>query len=210
MKIAIIGTTGMAGQAIYLEAVKRGHDVTAIVRDGKKAQTILGASTQLLTKDIFDLTSDDLANFDVVVNAFANHQASYLNLDALTHLLHLFRQSAKRIIFILGAASLQLNPNEILFDRLKQVPDNAAWIDEPRYGVLELDILRATPDVNWTGVSPQQDFIPGPASAYKTSDDSIIFGRDGKSHVTAGNMALGILDEIETPQHLRRRFTISD
>ena len=33
MKIGIIGATGNAGSAIYQEAVQRGHEVTAIVRN---------------------------------------------------------------------------------------------------------------------------------------------------------------------------------
>ena len=76
--------------------------------------------------------------------------------------------------------------------------------------MLELEILRATPDVFWTGVSPQQNFVPGPATAHRTAKDDLLLAEDGKSHVTAGNMAVGILDEIETPKHVRERFTVSD
>jgi putative NADH-flavin reductase len=146
MKIAVIGATGMAGQAIYAEAVRRGYETTAVVRDMQKATAILGADVDTLVRDVFDLTADDLAQFDVVVNAFANHHTAYLNLDALTHILHLSRETDRRTIFILGAASLQINDHEILFDRLLQAPNNEAWIDEPRYGVLELEILRASHD----------------------------------------------------------------
>jgi len=36
MKIGIIGATGKAGQKLTQEAIKRGLDVTAIVRDKSK------------------------------------------------------------------------------------------------------------------------------------------------------------------------------
>ena len=36
MKIAIIGASGKAGSLILKEAVSRGHEVTAIVRDASK------------------------------------------------------------------------------------------------------------------------------------------------------------------------------
>ncbi len=42
MKIAIIGTTGMAGRAVYKEAVIRGHHVTGFVRNREWAVTLLG------------------------------------------------------------------------------------------------------------------------------------------------------------------------
>ncbi len=49
------------------EAVSRGHQVTAIVRDASKLQD---KNVAVIEKNIFDLTSDDLKTFDVVVNAF--------------------------------------------------------------------------------------------------------------------------------------------
>ena len=38
MKIAVIGANGKAGSLIVNEAVKRGHDVTAIVRSANKVR----------------------------------------------------------------------------------------------------------------------------------------------------------------------------
>lgn len=67
MKIGIIGASGKAGSLILKEALTRGHDVTAIVRDEAKVQ-IQGAS--VLEKDVFDLKSEDIKGFDVIVNAF--------------------------------------------------------------------------------------------------------------------------------------------
>lgn len=38
MKIAIVGASGKAGSLILKEAVSRGHNVTAVVRDASKLQ----------------------------------------------------------------------------------------------------------------------------------------------------------------------------
>ena len=70
MKIGIIGATGMAGQEIYREAVTRGEDTSAIVRDGAKARQMFGANAQIIEKDAFDLSAADLAGFDAIVDAF--------------------------------------------------------------------------------------------------------------------------------------------
>ena len=42
MKIGILGGTGNAGRALVAEAIARGHETTAIVRDTGKAAEILG------------------------------------------------------------------------------------------------------------------------------------------------------------------------
>jgi len=52
MKIGIIGATGNAGSAIYQEAVQRGHEVTAIVRNEAKAKEQLGETVKTLTSKI--------------------------------------------------------------------------------------------------------------------------------------------------------------
>ena len=67
MKVGIIGATGKSGRLITDEALKRGLDVTAIVRDASKLEQ---SEVKVLEKDIFDLTTKDLSVFDVVVNAF--------------------------------------------------------------------------------------------------------------------------------------------
>ena len=67
MKIGVIGATGKAGSLILKEAIDRGHEVTAIVRDASKLND---RNVSVLEKSIFDLTTDDVKQFDVVVNAF--------------------------------------------------------------------------------------------------------------------------------------------
>ena len=65
MKIAIICANGKAGQLIAKEAVDRGLDVTAVVRGENRS-----AAPNALIKDLYDLTRDDLARFDAVIDAF--------------------------------------------------------------------------------------------------------------------------------------------
>ena len=66
MKIALIGATGHAGSFILDEALSRDLDVTAIVRHPEK----LPSDVPFIQKDLFELTTTDLASFDVVVDAF--------------------------------------------------------------------------------------------------------------------------------------------
>ena len=53
MKIGIIGASGMAGQAVYKEALKRGHQPVGIVRNEGQALSLLGSEASLMIKDAF-------------------------------------------------------------------------------------------------------------------------------------------------------------
>lgn len=52
MKIAVIGAGGKAGGNIVKEALDRGHEVTAIVRDPAK---VTDSRATVVQKDVFDL-----------------------------------------------------------------------------------------------------------------------------------------------------------
>ena len=68
MKIAVIAAGGNLGGRIVTEAVDRGHDVTAIIhnapcRDPRAA---------VLKKSLFDLTAEDVGEFDAVISAYGS------------------------------------------------------------------------------------------------------------------------------------------
>ncbi|WP_298703401.1 NAD(P)H-binding protein [uncultured Campylobacter sp.] len=67
MKVAIIGANGKSGSNLVQEALKQGHDVTAIVRN----KEYKNGDVKVVYKDIFELTKTDLAGFDAVISAFA-------------------------------------------------------------------------------------------------------------------------------------------
>ncbi|MBQ6504224.1 MAG: NAD(P)-dependent oxidoreductase, partial [Flexilinea sp.] len=66
MKIAVVAANGRAAGKIIEEAVNRGFDVTAFGR-GAENKT---AASNYVQKDIMDLTKEDLAGFDAVVDGF--------------------------------------------------------------------------------------------------------------------------------------------
>ncbi len=210
MKLAIIGATGMAGTALYKESVSRGHDVTAIVRNKERADSLLGSDAKVINKDVFELTKSDLAGFDVIVNAFATApDQAYLHLDLAAKLIALFRETeSPRLFFILGAASLLDSEGNLFLDTLKNVPDAASWISIPIEAYKTLNFLRSVENVNWVGVSPSVEFVPGEAVVPILGKDDLLTSATGESIVTSGTMAVAILNEIEAPQFIRTRFTV--
>lgn len=212
MNILIIGASGMAGQAIFREATARGHKVTGIVRDEAKAREVLGAQADILGKDAFSLQQDELAGFDVVVNAFsAPPDKAYLHVDLAARLVAQLREtSAPRLFFILGAGSLMDGQGKLFMETLKTVPDAASWISIPINQYRELQFLREVDNVNWVGISPSAEFIPGEKHTPVLGREHLLTAADGRSHVTNSTLAHAVLDEIEAPSAFRARFTVSD
>lgn len=215
MRIGVIGATGMAGREIYHEAVRRGETAVAIVRDGARATELLGADAEVLAKDAFELTSHDLAPFDAIVNAFAiAPDEAHRHVDLARHLVAAVSSSpghSPRLLFILGAGSLT-NPGTglLAIEDIRRLPGSEAWVNIPAQQLKELEYLRTVDTVDWVGVSPQFEFLPGAATTPLVGGDGLLTAADGGSHTTAGTMAVAVLDELQTPTHHKTRFTVSD
>jgi putative NADH-flavin reductase len=213
MKIGIIGATGKAGRAIYAEAVERGHEATAIVRNPQKARELLGADVVMLHKDAFALAREDLKRFEVIVDAFSTApMQAYEHVDLAARLVGLLRETtAPRLVFILGCGSLMTGADRhLVVEDLRKTPGTDTWIATPENQLKELRFLQGVDNVQWVGVSPSMTFPAGEASGVVVGGDELLVARDGVSRVTTGTMAVAILDEIEHPAHHQERFTVRD
>ncbi len=213
-KVGIIGATGMAGSAAFKEAQIAGLDVTAIVRNATKAKKELGDSIQILEKDAFSLTKDDLSGFDVIVDAFSTDPAkAYLHVDLTAKLISLFREEKQpRFIFILGAGSLRTGADHhLVVEDIKKAPGSKAWIGTPINQLSELHFLQDVTNVDWVGISPGASFVPGTAASnILVGSNELLADKEGKSETTAGTMAKVIVKEIEEPSHKQERFTVAN
>ncbi|WP_057770433.1 NAD(P)-dependent oxidoreductase [Lactobacillus selangorensis] len=215
MKIMIIGATGMAGSAVTAEAARRGHEVTAIARSQQHLAQLQNEfpTIHVLAKDAFDLTTDDLAGAQVIVDAFAaGPSEAGQHVDLAKKLVKMYADTTTpRLFFILGAGSLKTGDDKHLFvDDIAQDPKSDAFIAIPKAQLEELHYLQGVKDVNWVGVSPSADFHKGVETDYTTGTDELLVSPDGHSVTTSGTMGVAILNEIEKPQHHQARFTVAD
>jgi len=207
VNIGIIGGSGMAGSRIAKEAADRGHDVTAIVRNRSR---VADGRLKVLERDVFRLTAEDLAPFDVVVEAFkAPPGRERQHVEVCRHLIAILRNApGTRLIVVGGAGSLYVD--EALTTRLVDTPDfPAAYLGTARNMAEYLDILRGTEGVSWTFVSPSAIFEPGARTGkYAIGGDRLLFNSKGESYVSCEDFAVAVVDEIERPRHVRARFTV--
>ncbi|KAL9541012.1 hypothetical protein MBANPS3_009365 [Mucor bainieri] len=197
IKVAIIGASGKAGQAILKESLSRGLQVTAIVRNKSK----ITQDVSIIEKEVQDLTQDDVKQFDVIANAFGSPPGQEQN--------HVTGLSNTRLIVVGGAASLYVD-DELktrLVDTEKFPEQYLALATAQGQNLID---LRASTDVNWTFVSPASYFNPNGSRTgkYQTTKDRLIFNSQGKSYVSYADFAVAFVDEIENPQHVNSRFGV--
>ena len=110
-----------------------------------------------------------------------------------------------RYIVVGGAGSLESEPGKRLIDS----PDfPEAYRAEATAGAAFLDRLKAEDGLNWTFLSPSAVFAPGARTGtFRLGKDQLLVSPEG-SHISFEDYAVALVDEIETPAHLRQRFTV--
>lgn len=206
MKIAVVCANGKAGQLIVKEALGRGLDVTAVVRGGNRTE-----ASQVIQKDLYDLTAADLKGFDVVVDAFGAWTEDTLpqHSTSLKHLCDILSGTDVRLLVVGGAGSLYVNP-----EHTAQVMDGPDFPDvfKPLASNMgkALAELRERSDVKWTYVSPAGDFqAEGERTGkYILGGEELTLNGRGESVISYADYAIAMVDEAVSGGHIRQRISV--
>jgi uncharacterized protein len=201
MHIAHIGSTGKVGSKVREELLRRGHTVTAISRHPDAAP-----AEKNVTAIRGDVASPDtlaplLKGHDAVISSVTFLPGSSRALvDAVT------RSGVKRYIAVGGAGTLEVAPGKLLKDS-GNIP--AEWMPAINEGAELLKLLRANTQLDWTFFSPAALIGPGERTGkFRLGLNQLITAADGKSSISYDDYAIALVDELETPRHVRQRFTI--
>lgn len=204
MKVAVIGANGKQGSMIVEEAFKRGLDVTSIVRSEKKSPT-----EKFLVRDVYDLTHEDIKDFDVLVDAlgfFGDKVKEFV--PSTKHLIDILENTNIRLMVVGGAGSLYVN-KEHTKRRFEQ--DDFPDVVKPLSSEMgkALDILRQS-DINWTYISPADefDFDGEKTGSYVLAGEEMTFDKDGKSKISYADYSLAMVDEIMNDKHEKERISV--
>lgn len=226
MQIGVFGATGTIGGAVVTEARSRGHHVTAFTRSASR----IPAEPGPVVWKVADPTDNDsvasvLDGLDVVVNAInagdtiADQIANATVLPAATRALlkALERRPAARLIVVGGGGSLEVEPGVRLIDtgeafteiltEVLQVPAEYRDVVQAQVDVLSLCRLS---DRQWTYISPDAGRIRSGerTGRYRVGGDQLIPKAPGAEDLSAEDLAVALVDEIEVPRHLQRRFAV--
>ncbi|QYM73021.1 NAD(P)-dependent oxidoreductase [Pseudochrobactrum sp. Wa41.01b-1] len=208
-KIAIIGASGYVGTALLNEAVKRGHQVSALVRHPEKIAA--NANVTAVKADVLD--TDGLAallkGHDLVISAYNPgwQEADIRNIHikgskSITEAVK--KAGIKRLIAVGGAGSLEINGAQLV-----DSPEFPAEYKEGALGARQaLNDLKTENELDWSFVSPAILLVPGEATGtFRLGTDSPVFDDKGESKITVGDLAVAILDEAKQGKYIRQRFT---
>lgn len=211
MRITVFGAAGNVGRRILKEAIGRGHEVVAVLRDPTRAAE-LPADAVVRTGNAAD--AEDVARLgdgrDLVISATrpaAGHERDHVS--TAQALLKGTSMTGVRLLLVGGAGSLL-------------APDTGrAIVDDPRYVLPawrdialaccdQLEVCRAEPRADWTYLSPPALLQPGERTGrYRLGGDRLLLDDEGQSVISMEDLAVALLDEAERPRHRRARFTVA-
>ena len=206
MKIAVVCANGKAGQLIVKEALDRGIDVTAIVRGENKS-----AAQNVIIKDLFEITKEDLAPFDAVIDAAGAWTPDTVHVvpDAVKYLADLLRGTDTRLLVVGGAGSLFVDKEhtKTVFD---VTPFPEAAIPVVKAHQVALDELRKYDDVKWIYISPAGDFqADGERTGkYLLGGEELILSSSGESVISYADYAIAMIDEVVNGDHIKQRIGV--
>ena len=71
------------------------------------------------------------------------------------------------------------------------------------------DLLEKEDGIDWTVLCPSTMIVPGQRTGkFRLGMDDLLIAADGSSSISLEDFAVAMIDELENPQHIRRRFTV--
>ncbi|HEY0232670.1 MAG TPA: NAD(P)-dependent oxidoreductase [Dokdonella sp.] len=212
MKIALFGANGHLGGAILQEALQRGHEVVAVVRDPQRL-VVDDARLTVATGNAGDSVSfvSAIAGCDVAVASLSGRRdADVASVPRYARVLldALPQAGVRRLIWVGGAGSLEVSPGVRIVDDPAFPP---AWKPEALAQAEALQVFRATQTaVDWTYISPAAVIEPGERSGrYRVGGDQLLVDANGASRITIADYAAAVIDRVEKDDARRTRITVA-
>ncbi|PWG82425.1 NAD(P)-dependent oxidoreductase [Pararcticibacter amylolyticus] len=211
MKVALIGA-GFVGTQLIRELTSRGHQVTVLVRNTEKIEAANGV--EAVKSDVLhdQELAEKLKGHDAVINAF---NAGWTNPNLYNDFMEgsqaiqkaVKESGVKRFITIGGAGSLYIGEQQLV--------DSPDFPEAYKAGATAardyLNIIRKEEALDWTFFSPAIEMHQGTSGVrtgnYRTGTENPVFNKEGRSIMSAEDVAVVIADELENPKFIRQRFT---
>ncbi|MFI1180080.1 NAD(P)-dependent oxidoreductase [Streptomyces sp. NPDC020799] len=212
MRITVFGAAGNVGSRVVAEALSRGHEVTAVVRDPARFPH-LPAGVEARTGDA--AVADDVAALsagqDLVISATRPAPGRESEHAATTRaLLAGLARTGVRLLVVGGAGSLTVPGSGGRAVRDDPALAPAAIRPITLAGTEQLAVCRAETTVDWVYLSPAARLAPGERTgAYRLGTDELLVDAEGNSAISMEDLAVALLDEAEWPKHRRVRFTVA-
>ncbi|RSO09777.1 NAD-binding protein [Streptomyces sp. WAC 06783] len=214
MNIVVFGAGGRAGRQAVAEARRRGHRVTAVVRD-PAAHGGGPAGVRIVAGDVTDPLSVARAavGHDAAISAAVDLSAppaEFFTASARALTTGLVEAGVGRLVAV-GLASIMPGPSGTL------LMDEPGYPNEYRSFSLGhaagLEELRTSSGLNWAYMAPAGDFIHDDQddhAAARTGRYRITEHGDPADRISYADFAVALLDEAESPRHHRAAVCVRE
>ena len=214
MKIALIGATGFVGTPVLAELLSRGHQVTVLARNPGKLAAQPGLTVVQADALAAAQVAQAAAGHDAVVSAYnpgwTEPKIAEIFLQATHAIFAGVKQSGvKRFLMVGGAGSLFVAPGVQLVDTPEFPAEYKVAAGAARDA---LTLIQKETTLDWTFLSPAMLLNPGVRTGqYRVGADAPLWAEGGApGSISVEDMAVAIVDEIEKPQHIQKRFTVAN
>jgi putative NADH-flavin reductase len=212
-KVVLIGASGFVGSALLREALDRGHQLVAVVRNPEKI-TMNHLNLEVIKADVSSMEAvvSVCKGADTVISAYnpgwTNPLISEDTLKVYPVIINGVKKAAvKRLLIVGGAGSLFVKPGVRLMDT-GVIPEEYLPAVKSLAHIF-LEILSKEKELDWVYFSPAGDIAPGKRTGkFRLGKDELVVDQKGESKISVEDYAVAMIDELEKPVHHRERFTI--
>lgn len=199
----------MIGKQIANEALRRGHQVTAVVRNPDKLSEYK-EKMNIVRANAVDPSSiaEAVKGHDAVISAYGPKFGEEEELlEAARALIEGVRRGGvRRLLIVGGAGSLITDSGDALMDT-PEFPEELRTLAKAHadaYGIYQES------DLEWSYLSPAAIIEPGRRSGqFRIGLDRLVTDESGSSRISVEDYAVAMLDELDDPQFIGTRFTVA-
>jgi putative NADH-flavin reductase len=211
VKIALFGATGMIGTRILNEALSRGHELVAIVRNPASVPARPGVTAVAGDARESASVAATAAGCDIAISAYGPGSGSHDDLLKNAHALleGLAEAGVPRVIVVGGAGSLEVAPGVALLDTpgFPEIYKPRATAQKAMGGIFKASA--GTP-VAWTFVSPALSIAPGERTGnFRVGTSALMTDAHGESKISAEDYAVALVDEAEQSKALNEHISVA-
>ncbi|MBW8480980.1 NAD(P)-dependent oxidoreductase [Actinomadura parmotrematis] len=211
MRLTVIGATGGIGKEVVRQALERGHEVTAAVRDPDGLPAGLRERAEVVRADVLD--PDALAPLvkgrDAVISALGTRTRGpdTIQADGARSEVAAMTAAGVRRLLLVGAAGAVDDPADGPFTRYAVKPLLQRILRDNFLDLAEGEEIVRRSDLDWTIVRPPRLLDRPGKGAYRSAVGGLV--RGGRS-IARADVATALLDFVGNTGTHRKAVGIAD